>query len=226
MEPMMRTLTTAIALLCLVAGCAHKPPEKKDDDGTKWAQQPVAPATPGAIYQESRQLTLFENPIAHRIGDIVTIVLSEQTQGQKSSTTDTSKQTTDSLPGINLLGKALTIKGNPVTAASINDQSQFKGEGDSAQSNSLTGYVAVTVTKVLPNGNLFVQGEKDIWINQGSEQIKLSGVIRPIDLAADNSIPSYRVADAKISYGGKGALNDANAQGWLSRFFNSPWSPF
>lgn len=226
----MRIFTTLTCLLALtaVAGCQLRHPEKpaKDEDGLDWTQEPVPAATAGAIYQEGRQLTLFENPIAHRVGDIVTIVLSEQTQGQKSSSTDTSKQTTDTLPGISVLGKSITIKGNPVTAASINDQSQFKGAGDSAQSNSLTGYVAVTVVKVLPNGNLFVKGQKDIWINQGSENIQLSGVIRPIDLAADNSIPSYRVANARISYGGKGALNDANAQGWLSRFFNSPWLPF
>lgn len=230
MGSMMRTTRIpCLLLLALLAGCQTHPPakhDKKDDDGMDWTQQPVTPPSAGSIYQESRQLTLFENPIAHRVGDIVTVVLSEQTQGQKSSTTDTTKQTTDTLPGISLLGKAITIKGNPVTAASIADQSQFKGEGDSAQSNSLTGYVTATVTKVLPNGNLYIRGSKDIWINQGSEQIQLSGVIRTIDLASDNSIPSYRVANAKISYGGKGALNDANAQGWLSRFFNSPWSPF
>lgn len=228
----MRILTTASSLLVLaaLAGCQSlhhsAKPEKKDDDGMDWTQEPIAPPTTGSIYQEGRQLTLFENPIAHRVGDIVTIVLSEQTQGQKSSSTDTSKATTDTLPGMTILGKAVTIKGNPITAAGIADSSSFKGAGDSAQSNSLTGYVAVTVSKVLPNGNLYVKGTKDIWINQGSERIQLSGVIRPIDLASDNSIPSYRVANAKISYGGKGALNDANAQGWLSRFFNSPWSPF
>jgi flagellar L-ring protein precursor FlgH len=79
---------------------------------------------------------------------------------------------------------------------------------------------------VLPNGNLFVIGEKLIGINQGSEYVRISGVVRPIDLAPDNSIPSLKVGAARISYGGKGALADANAQGWLSRFFNSPWTPF
>ena len=108
----------------------------------------------------------------------------------------------------------------------ISDAAKFAGEGDSAQSNSLQGYVTVTVQKVLPNGNLYVKGEKWIGINQGQEYVRMTGVIRPIDLASDNSIPSSKVANAKINYGGKGALADANAQGWLSRFFNSPWTPF
>jgi flagellar L-ring protein precursor FlgH len=114
----------------------------------------------------------------------------------------------------------------PILNNSINDASKFDGEGASKQSNSLTGYVTVTVARVLPNGNLFVKGEKWIGINQGREYVRLSGVIRPIDLAADNSISSHKVANVNVSYGGKGALADANAQGWLSRFFNSPWTPF
>ncbi len=171
-------------------------------------------------------MELAENPIARHVGDIVTIVLQEQTAAQKTATTDTSKSTSDTLPGMTLLGKALTVHGAPITSNNINDATKFSGEGDSAQSNSLTGYLAVTVMKVLPNGNLLVSGEKQLALNQGQEFIRVTGIIRPIDLAADDSIPSYRVAGAKISYVGKGALADANAQGWLSRFFNSPWTPF
>jgi flagellar L-ring protein precursor FlgH len=125
-----------------------------------------------------------------------------------------------------LLGAAATLHGTPLLSNNINDAAKFAGEGDSAQSNSLTGYITATVTRVLPNGNLYVIGEKLIGINQGSEYVRISGVVRPIDLAPDNSIPSLKVGAARISYGGKGALADANAQGWLSRFFNSPWTPF
>ena len=82
------------------------------------------------------------------------------------------------------------------------------------------------MAKVLPNGNLYLKGEKKIWINQGQENVMLSGVVRPIDVAPDNSVPSSRVANARITYDGKGAIADANAAGWMSRFFNSPWTPF
>jgi len=219
---------TGILLLAALGGCSaltqKKPP--KEDDQLSWALQPEPPASNGAIYQVGRDVALFENPVARHIGDTVTIVLSESTAAKKSATTNTAKSTNQTLPGISVLGKAVTIKGNPITSASIDDSSKFAGECDSAQSNSLTGYITCTVTRVLPNGNLYIRGEKWIGINQGSEYVRLSGVIRPIDIAPDNSVPSLKVGAANISYGGKGALADANNQGWLSRFFNSPWTPF
>ena len=219
---------TSILLLAALCGCSALPQKKppKEDDQLSWALQPEPPASNGAIYQVGRDVALFENPVARHIGDTVTIVLSESTAAKKSATTNTAKSTNQTLPGISVLGKAVTIKGNPITSASIDDSSKFAGEGDSAQSNSLTGYITCTVTRVLPNGNLYIRGEKWIGINQGSEYVRLSGVVRPIDIAPDNSVPSLKVGAANISYGGKGALADANNQGWLSRFFNSPWTPF
>jgi flagellar L-ring protein precursor FlgH len=229
----MRHPTFFIACLCatvLAAGCGTLHPAKKekkdDDDGLSWAQEPVAPASNGAIYQVGRDVALFENPIARHVGDVVTINLSEATNAQKSATTTTQKTTTDALPGVSLFGSPVTIHGSSVLSANVNDANKFDGEGNSAQSNSLTGSITATVSKVLPNGNLYIKGAKKIWINQGMENVLLSGVIRPIDLAPDNTISSSRVANARITYDGKGAIADANAAGWLSRFFNSPWTPF
>jgi flagellar L-ring protein FlgH len=224
--PIMKAVICAGLALACAAGCntLKKPPEK--DDALAWTQDPLPPATNGAIFQSGREVVYAENPIAHHIGDIVTIVLNEQTAAQKSATTSTSKSNTITMPGPTLLGKAVTIKGNPILDNNINDGTKFEGDGASAQSNSLTGYLTCTVLKVLPNGNLFIAGEKQIGLNQGKEYVRVTGVIRPIDLASDDSIPSYRVASAKITYNGKGALADVNAQSWLSRFFNSPWMPF
>ncbi|MGH8211214.1 MAG: flagellar basal body L-ring protein FlgH [Steroidobacteraceae bacterium] len=224
-------LIVCVCVTSLAAGCGTLHPRRdsatgKDDDGLSWAQEPVPPATNGAIYQVGRDVSLFENPIARHVGDIVTIVLNEATDAQKSATTTTQKSTSDTLPGMSLFGSPVTIRGSSVLSANINDASKFDGQGDSKQSNSLNGYITATVAKVLPNGNLYLKGEKKIWINQGQENVLVSGVIRPIDLSPDNSIPSSKVANARISYGGKGAIADANAQGWLSRFFNSPWTPF
>jgi flagellar L-ring protein precursor FlgH len=221
----MRNLTIPLcfALACLAA-CETQPP--KDDDAPQWAQEVPPPPTAGAIYQPGRDVALFENPIARHVGDTVTIVLNEETDAQKSSSTTTSKNTAVTMPGMTLLGKPVTIKGNPITVNNIDDATKFDGEGASKQSNSLNGFITVTVTRVLPNGNLIVKGEKWIAINQGQEYVRLTGIIRPIDLAPDNSIPSSKVGSARIAYGGKGALADVNAQSWLSRFFNSPWSPF
>jgi flagellar L-ring protein precursor FlgH len=223
----MRTLNTVLSCVVLVGlGACQSAHPPKDDDGMSWAAEPAPKPTNGSIYSAGREVALFENPIAHHVGDIVTIVLNEQTAAQKSSSTNTNKNTSVALPGMTILGKALTLHGVPILSNNIADTSKFAGEGDSAQSNSLQGYITVTVQKVLPNGNLYVKGEKWIGINQGSEYVRVTGVIRPIDLSAENSIPSSQVANAKIAYGGKGALADANAQGWLSRFFNSPWTPF
>jgi flagellar L-ring protein FlgH len=221
-------------LLCLLAtvlmgGCGtmhHQEKDQKDDDGLSWAEEPVTPASNGAIYQVGRDVDLFENSIARHVGDVVTIVLNEATNAQKSATTKTQKSTSDTLPGMSLFGSPVTIHGASVLSGTVNDASKFDGEGNSAQSNSLTGYITTTVARVLPNGNLYIKGEKKIWINQGQENVVLSGVIRPVDLAPDNTISSSRVANARITYGGKGAINDANTAGWLSRFFNSPWTPF
>ncbi len=214
-----------VLLLCLCAGC-QTPKPARPDDGLAWAQEPLPPPTSGAIFQAGREVVLAENPTAHHVGDIVTIVLNEQTAAQKSATTSTSKGTTVTLPGATIIGKPVTIKGNPILENSIDDSTKFQGQGASAESNSLTGYLTATVLKVLPNGNLFIAGEKQIGLNQGKEYVRVTGVVRPIDLAADDSIPSYRVASAQITYSGRGAIADANAQSWLSRFFNSPWAPF
>jgi len=224
----MRTTATILGftlVLCGAPGCESSGVPKSIDN-LAWPQDSLPPATNGAIFQAGREMVLAANPVAHQVGDIVTIVLNEQTAAKKSATTSTSKDTGVSMPGSILLGRPVTINGNPILHNSIDDSTKFSGQGASAQSNSLTGYLTATVLKVLPNGNLFIAGEKQIGLNQGKEFIRVTGIIRPIDLAADDSIPSFRVASAQITYNGKGAIADANAQSWLSRFFNSPWAPF
>ena len=78
----------------------------------------------------------------------------------------------------------------------------------------------------LPNGNLVVRGEKRITLNQGDETIRITGIVRPVDISTGNIVPSYKLADAKISYSGRGFVAASNQMGWLSRFFNSGWAPY
>jgi flagellar L-ring protein precursor FlgH len=125
-----------------------------------------------------------------------------------------------------VLGLPVTVNGVPVLETQIAGDHSFDGQGDSAQSNSLTGNITVTVVGRVGNGNLLVRGQKQLELNQGKEYVRVEGVVRPIDVEPDNSIPSWKIADAKISYGGRGAVADANAMGWLARFFNSPVMPF
>jgi flagellar L-ring protein precursor FlgH len=211
-------LVVALAL----AGCAV--PQPRDD--AQWAATaPVAPSAPpaadGAVYHDAQNMELFSDPRAHRTGDILTIVLVENTQAVKKASTSTSKTNKDSIGAPSLLGHTFNK-----AAVGIDSDHSFDGGGSSSQSNQLTGNITVTVAQRLGNGNLLVRGEKWLTINQGQELIRITGIVRPQDIGQDNTVPSTRVADAKIAYTGRGTLADANTQGWLSRFFNSKWMPF
>lgn len=124
-----------------------------------------------------------------------------------------------------ILGQTPTLSGLPL-GTTLKAGREFGGQGDSSQSNRLTGFITVTVIERLPNGNLVVAGEKQLTLNQGDETVRVSGVVRPSDISTNNVVPSFKVADAEITYGGKGFVADSNKMGWLARFFNSGWAPF
>ncbi len=189
---------------------------------------PVADAGNGAIYQSGHDVPLFENAVAHRVGDVLTITLVEKTDATKSAITTTKKSTNGRHGGADAARRRrLTDRtARNMLNNSLNDATSFDGEGDSKQSNQLTGNISVTVAKRLANGNLLVRGQKWITINQGREYVRIQGIVRPVDIGPDNTVPSTKVADATIAYGSKGALNDANTKGWLARFFDSKWMPF
>jgi flagellar L-ring protein precursor FlgH len=213
------SLFFAMALVLLLAGCASAP--AVDNFDATWPEElPREQATNGAIYQAGYDVPLFENAIAHRVGDTVTVNLIENTNAQKSSSTSTSKDT-----NIDFAAPTFGNSVIPEVSANVENSRKFEGAGDSKLSNRLQGNVTVTVAKRLANGNLVVRGQKWIEINQGREFVRIQGVIRPIDIQPDNTIPSYKVADAYIAYGQKGVLNAANRPGLLARFFNSVWNP-
>jgi flagellar L-ring protein precursor FlgH len=131
---------------------------------------------------------------------------------------------TDTAP--TLFGKPLTVNGVPILDTTFSGAHSFDGEGSATQGNSLVGSLTVTVVDVQANGNLVVQGEKTLKLNQGTENIHIAGVIRPADVSTANTVTSDKIADAHISYSGKGVIADANHMGWLTRFFNTVLSPF
>ncbi len=209
----------------LVTGCAT--PKRGDPEfAPAMPEQILAPAEYNAIYQPGTSMLLFEDLKARRIGDMITVVLQEQTDAEKSADTGTAKSTSTEIADPVIFGNSPTHNGNPLFRNSLQSEHAFDGAGESSQSNSLTGSVTVSVVQVLANGNLVVQGEKWININQGEEYIRLRGIVRPSDIRADNTISSTRVANAQIQYSGDGVLNETNGMGWLARFFNSPWMPF
>ena len=225
--PNPRSQAPGLAIACAIAlaGCAASPTD--DEFSATWPEElPADTPADGAIYHAGHDVALFENAVAHRVGDTLTITLAESTNASKSSKTSTKKATTIDMPGPTIAGQPVTVNGNEVLNVDVDNEATFDGEGASTQSNKLQGNITVTVAKRLSNGNLLVRGQKWIQINQGKEYVRIQGIVRPIDIHPDNSIPSYKVADAMIAYGAKGALNDANAPGLLARFFNLQWLPF
>lgn len=224
--PLVAILGLATAQV-LLSGCSsHVPRPDENFAATLPEEVPVAATPNGSIYQAERGETLFDDPVAHRVGDVLTIMLEENTNAAKSAVTTTKKTTTEAMAAPTLLGGSLTLHGRNLLNNSLNDATTFDGEGNSSQSNQITGSIAVTVAKRLANGNLLVRGQRWITINQGREYIRIQGIVRPIDISQENTIPSTLVADATISYGEQGTLNDANTKGWLARFFDSKWMPF
>ncbi|HWJ05881.1 MAG TPA: flagellar basal body L-ring protein FlgH [Steroidobacteraceae bacterium] len=222
-----RPLSSAglVLVACALVGCqAPREPGGWDTPNQAAALAPAAPN--GSIYQAGRDASLFSNATARNIGDLLTIRLEERTSASKSATTSTSKSTSTKIPGPTIGGRPVTLNGVPILETELGSEHAFDGEGDSAQSNQLSGSVTVTVIGRVGNGNLLVRGQKWLALNQGKEFIRVEGVVRAIDVEPDNSIASWKVADAKIAYGGRGALEDANSMGWLARFFQSPVMPF
>ena len=214
-------------LVCLLLGACASPPEER---------QVYEPAYPfptkstngddGAIFVSGTDVRLFEDLRAARVGDVLTVRLVEQTAASKSSATSTSKATEATLANPTVLGRPITRNGVPLFDGSLSGDSAFDGAGSSSQSNSLVGDITVTVVERFPNGNLRIQGEKWVTLNQGEEFIRLSGIIRPFDIEPDNSVLSGKIANAQITYSSKGVLASANKMGLIARFFNSIFHPY
>lgn len=225
------------AALFTLAGCQSAP--KKDPEfaaAYPAYRMPEPQANTGSIYAVGHEVFFYEDIKARRIGDVLTIRLTESTRASKAATTsiDKSNETAISNPTVFGASPQFSVPGvaplnqtsNLSLATNLDSASSFAGDASSDQSNSLRGDIAVTVADVFPNGNLLVRGEKRLNLNQGNEYVKISGIVRPVDIAADNSILSTKVADATIVYNGDGAVHDSNEIGWLARFFVSAIFPF
>lgn len=212
----------------LLQGCVIHSQPKPNDPYYAPVMVPtpaVAPPTNGSLYRQGAEVSLFSDRKAGHIGDILTVVLEENTVSRKSSNVDINKDSETSISEGTALGNPVQFKGLGLDA-SLSAEREFNGEADAAQSNNLIGDVAVSVVDVWPNGTLVVRGEKWITLNRGDEFIRISGLVRPEDVRQDNTVLSNKVANARITYAGTGALADSQTMGWMSRFFNSAYWPF
>lgn len=224
----MKRYVLVIIVSTFMVGCVNKPVKPDRPYYAPVAPQQLQQPRPvnGSIFNAATNIDIYSDGRAHRVGDIITIVLSEKTQSSKSAKTTADKSSALSLPQPTILGNALSVFGAPISASSGTSTNEFDGEGKSNMSNSLSGDITVTVHEVLPNGVLAVRGEKWLQLNQGDEYIQISGLVRPQDIASDNTISSTKLADARIGYSGTGGVHDSNRMGWLSKFFISPLWPF
>ncbi|CAG2156355.1 Flagellar L-ring protein [Cupriavidus yeoncheonensis] len=217
-----------LAGLALLAsgGCALMPREPLVQLPTtaRAEPRPMGPAT-GSIFASSYAGNpLFEDRRPRNVGDILTIVITENVNATKNSGSNASRTGSTSL-AFDAVPKALAGLFSSSSNASINGANALKASGGASAANTFNGTITVTVLEVLANGNLVVSGEKQLAINQGAEFIRFSGVVNPRTITGDNGVLSTQVADARIEYTAKGYIDEAQNMGWLQRFFLNV-SPF
>ena len=214
-----RTRSTLVLALVALAACALVPKEPITQQ--PMTARPPAPLTspaPGAIYNAGYAgRPLFEDQRPRNTGDIITIVIAENINATKSSAANAARNASEAFavpvtPGI--FGGLFHN-----TNLSASGSNGFNGAGGASAANTFNGTLTVTVTGVLPNGNLEVSGEKQMLINQGNEFVRFSGVVNPTTISGTNTVFSTQVADAKIEYSAKGYIDESQQMGWLQRFF-------
>jgi len=217
-----KLLTLLVSVLTL-AGCVNKAPKPDNPHFAPVEPAAYTPVQPvnGSLYSASTSMNLYGDGRAYRVGDIISVQLEERTQSSKSASTSADKSTDLNVDAGTVLGRNATLGRFPLTT-SLGGDSSFSGDGASDMSNSLSGQITATVHEVRPNGTLLVRGEKWLTLNQGDEYIRVSGIVRPQDIDAANTISSTRLADARITYSGTGSVHDTNTMGWLAKFFISP----
>ena len=222
----------ALGLCCGFSACSTYV-----EDTASAAFEPVFPTVDlaadnsdksGAIYQQGQSGLFSADRRARKVGDILTVDFNEVFAATKAQSAASSKSDSFELglpvglPNLLTGGLANGVADNSLTSST---EQSFSGSGNAAQSNSLTGRLSVTVVRIFENGNMGILGQKELTLNNGKEYIRVSGIVRPEDISAGNTVSSNRLADAQISYTGAGTVADSSKPGWLSRAMRAI-SPF
>jgi len=217
-----RLMWRILAPSLLLGGCAQVPREPLvHQPMTARNDMPARSAAPvnGSIYRTGLGAqALFEDRRPRYLGDILTILVSENINASKNSAADASR-TGSANSTVGLVPKLFGGLISSDQDADAGGKNIMSAKGGANARNTFNGVITVTVVEVLPNGNLLVSGEKQMLINQGTEFIRFSGVVNPRTVSANNTVPSTQVADARIEYSAKGYIDEAQNMGWLQRFF-------
>lgn len=240
-------ITASILLGCLCifyTACAapaviqNQTPEPKSSEAQK-TNKPVLPAPSmpqqiqktGSLWVDNGSLSeMFINAKARQIGDIVTIKIVESSSATNNAKTNTGRASSMSVGLDNFFGLENRFPStsnffNPFSSVQSNYDNQFDGSGSTARSGALTAYISARIVQILPNGNLVIEGNREVRVNNENQIITLTGVVRPRDITPENIVQSTYIANARISYSGSGVLNDQQRPGWLARILDNIW-PF
>jgi flagellar L-ring protein precursor FlgH len=237
-------LIMAALLLAVLSGCATAKSKEVPNAGVlpqvqhtgskplplpEPGPQPSSLAPTGSLWAPSSG-SLFADVKASKVGDMVTITISETSQASKQSQTQTAR--TQSMSGQFNFGGVTTGPGpsTPKGVFAVNPysgqfQKAFNGTGQTNQQDSMTAYMTATVVDVLPNCNLVIRGSRWTKVNDEMQQIIVEGIVRPNDINRDNTVLSQNVAEAKIFLVGKGPVTQHNKPGWLGQIIDFV-SPF
>ena len=175
----------------------------------------------GAIFSTSSTGLFSSDRRAKKVGDILSVTLSETFSSSKGATNSSAKADTIGAE----VGPTGIMRNFAGLGGSASKTNSFSGSMATSQSNSLSGTISATVVRVFPNGNLEIKGQKKLRITEGTEYIRLSGIIRPQDISTSNTVSSTKIAEAQIEYVGAGILDSASKPGWGSALFRAI-SPF
>ncbi len=166
------------------------------------------------VAQSYQQMSLFTDHRARQVGDIVTILIVEYSSA-KSEANSSNEKTSDH--GVQATGGPKSESYMPMFGLRGKFNNGFDNSGETSRKGSLTGKITATISEVKPNGTLVINGTRVVAVNGETEKILINGVIRAEDIRSDNTIFSYQVADAQISYAGKGIVSKGQKPGMLDK---------
>lgn len=183
--------------------------------------------TTGSLWRD-QSADLFKDPRARRVGDTLKVQISIKDKASIDSTSDRSRAATQDGSAnfdYNILTKFLIGSGSGTGTTSADSGSTHKGQGATSRSETIELSIAAMVTNRLPNGNLIISGTQEIRVNFEVRELKVTGIVRPRDIGSDNSIPYDKIAEARISYGGRGRIMEVQQPRWGHQLFDL-LSPF
>ncbi len=231
----MKPLLLFCILVVLFSGCAKnnfKDPEPVKVTETEPLEEIRMPQeqkkTAGSLWS-TNETSIFSDYKAKNVGDIIVVTIAEKDSATKEASTATGGTSTYGAGISNLFGleksTAITKNMTPGSLVNTNFNNGFNNDAKTARNGTLTAQLSVQVIGLYPNGNLKIRGGKEVMVNNEIQIVYITGIIRPVDVTAANTVDSNKILNARISYTGKGVLSDHQGPGWLGRTLDNVW-PF